>query len=232
MYLAEKIGEEFKKWMPGNVILITAPTGAGKSYFIQREYLKWMIKERKGKILYLVNRKILKKQMEDGLKEAFYEMREELRAMGIMVRELADNYSVVVYDECHYYSADSTFNTSTELSYNFLRQIFDRKIQIYMSATMESVSGKIKEDCIQNSFLPNFQKPVWYITQKNYIAFRNKTAVDIKDDYVVPKNYDYIDTRCINKLSDEGGNNEKTGLYKKYAERGVASLEKERDRRF
>ena len=42
MYLTEKIGEGLKKWM---------------------------IKERKGKILYLVNRKIRKKQMEKDLKK-------------------------------------------------------------------------------------------------------------------------------------------------------------------
>lgn len=79
MYLTEKIGLDYQTWKPGDVIMITAPTGAGKSYFIQREYLKWIVcqdlekmmnpridsdkllyKENQNKILYLVNRKILK----------------------------------------------------------------------------------------------------------------------------------------------------------------------------
>lgn len=34
-------------------------------------------------------------------------------------------YQYIVYDECHYFISDSTFNTSTAISYTFLTDYFD-----------------------------------------------------------------------------------------------------------
>ena len=48
-----------------DIIFITASTGAGKSYFILNVYLDWII-QRGGKLLYLVNRRILREQDMDN----------------------------------------------------------------------------------------------------------------------------------------------------------------------
>lgn len=168
-YLSDMIGDKYKKWRNGDIILITAATGAGKSYFILHTYLKWAIEE-EFKILYLVNRKILKKQLEDILREI---NRENKREYGIFAKDIFDyisirtyqsiennlknffinqvqedlnKYKCVVCDECHYFYTDSNFNTGTELSYSIIKDLFKGKIRIYISATMDKIKKWIQRD--------------------------------------------------------------------------------------
>lgn len=224
MYLTDKIGEDYKTWKPGDVILITAPTGTGKSYFVQRELLKWVITEGKGKILYLVNRKILKNQLKEELNDVVYPIREELFEKGVNlvslekyiiyetyqhiemlisenrwreIHELTGLCSIVVYDECHYFYTDSSFNPKTELSYNCIRQLFDKKIQIYMSATMDVMKKRIRRDCFENNIMP-------YVQPGNglYTLTRTKGYNNIIEKYDIEKQYDYVNTHLINDISD------------------------------
>lgn len=227
MFIDKKIGEEYQKWKPGDVVLITAPTGAGKSYFIREIYLKWMIVNQKGsrektKILYLVNRKILKKQMEEELKETEYKLRRELWDEGVRetdlskyityhtyqyveslicqnkmhkLMELVNEHCVVVFDECHYFMADSTFHTTTELSYNFLREAFYNKIQIYMSATIKCIKQIIVDDVIYKSVLPHYEK-------SSYCVWGTKNLSNIIDKYDLEMSYDYIETVLLDKIDD------------------------------
>ncbi len=67
-YISDKIGEEYQNWEAREIIFITAPTGSGKSYFMLHIFLKYLI-QKGGKMLYLVNRKILKEQLEEELEE-------------------------------------------------------------------------------------------------------------------------------------------------------------------
>lgn len=150
MYVTEKIGDEYRNWIEGDEILIQASTGSGKSYFILHVLLKWAISQNR-KILYLVNRSVLKKQLEEGLySDISNEIYEEFGyrliienyvtvrtyqsieknlneknnyALRYNIEELK-TYSYVVYDECHYFYSDSNFNTNTQLSFDCLRDIF------------------------------------------------------------------------------------------------------------
>ncbi len=65
-YLSDVIGEEYKDWKPGQVIFLSAHTGAGKTYFILNKLVKFAAIEKK-KILYLANRSILKKQIQEQI---------------------------------------------------------------------------------------------------------------------------------------------------------------------
>ena len=65
-YIADEIGNEYQNWANGDVVFITASTGAGKSYFILNIYLEWIMKRRK-RLLYLVNRRILREQLQSEL---------------------------------------------------------------------------------------------------------------------------------------------------------------------
>jgi len=135
MYVADLIGDEYKSWRKGDKILITAHTGTGKTSFVLYKLIKRNIEAyiEKGyieKILYLVNRKILKEQLEKELKsQVTYRMR-EIYGIDIpnasefitittyqsienfvqkdieKLKQLFVGYDIAVYDECHYFLAD------------------------------------------------------------------------------------------------------------------------------
>ena len=156
--VADLIGDEYEKWgarerVPFDneetawienekCIFISSPTGSGKTYFILKVLLPYVLKKRQ-KLLYLVNRKILKGQIEselfsslsyeekdkirDGIKIETYQTiefelykreddKEEERRPKYTLKEYSD-YQYVVCDECHYFLADSNFNMNTIFSF-------------------------------------------------------------------------------------------------------------------
>lgn len=74
MFIADSIGEDYLNWEPNSCIFIASPTGSGKTTFILEKLLLHAYKENK-KILYLVNRTILKKQMEQAIQVLPLELR-------------------------------------------------------------------------------------------------------------------------------------------------------------
>lgn len=180
--IATVIGDAYKQWQPMDIVSISSPTGSGKTYFILHVLLEWVINEDLHnhichKIIYFVNRKILKKQIEDELNHeiqvildqyprrlhysdyiqlfTYQEVQERIKYEGMSsdYKELPvpnhycpydihphlENYAFVIYDECHYYLADSIFNPETALGFRFLRMRYDMEVQIYMSATIDDI---------------------------------------------------------------------------------------------
>ena len=72
--LTQIIGNEYEEWRPGNRIYITTPTGSGKTYFVLHVLLKYAVETNK-RILYLVNRRALKAQVEKDIEATSKEMR-------------------------------------------------------------------------------------------------------------------------------------------------------------
>lgn len=119
------------------------------------------------KILYLVNRKILQQQIEEEKRKIEYSLRDKLnlrdisdfievmtyqkieeelknqysQESGILSHLMYEHYKYIIYDECHYFSVDSTYNTFTELSYDFLRNTYFGRVQIFLSATMDNIKN-------------------------------------------------------------------------------------------
>lgn len=70
-YIENSIGEKYKEWVLGakagdklaDTVFISSPTGSGKTTFILDTFLPYMAQKGK-KILYLVNRTVLKEQLE------------------------------------------------------------------------------------------------------------------------------------------------------------------------
>lgn len=96
-------------------------------------------------------------------------------------------YSYIVYDECHYFAVDSIYNTSTQLSYDFLTECFFDKTQIYISATMNCVRERI----IKSSF--NFHNMYMQYYEKN-------RQMEIYE-YLIEKEYSYIHINTFNDIS-------------------------------
>lgn len=70
-YIADEIGNEYQKWESPSLIKITAPTGTGKSYFVLHVLLRYAWQNGR-RILYLVNRKILREQLKAELRDISY----------------------------------------------------------------------------------------------------------------------------------------------------------------
>ena len=170
--LTQIIGNEYEEWRPGNRIYITTPTGSGKTYFILHVLLKHAVETNK-RILYLVNRRALKAQVEKDIEAASKEIRkldyalEPVKQIEVctyqqiengktfpLVRTLSINgktvgfpdFDYVVLDEFHYFLADANYNTNTFVSFWQLYQVFSNSAAfVFMSATMESMEIVMKK---------------------------------------------------------------------------------------
>lgn len=210
IYLTDKIQDKYKDWKRRDEIFIKAPTGCGKSYFILFKLLPHAINN-DCKILYLVNRTILKDQIEkdiaknisldlknwnDERKIGFYikvvtyqsiEKEMQIGAFDNIKKEYGQ-YDYIVYDECHYFLIDSTFNTNTYLSFEALRSIGESKIQIFMSATIGKIESIIKTH--SPSYLEGFRG-----RGSDGLKLYSQTY-----SYEMPICYDYV---ILNAFQDE-----------------------------
>lgn len=151
-YISDKIGEDYKQWRPNSVIYIKSPTGSGKTSFIFDVLLKYAISENR-KILYLVNREVLRKQLCQKINNIDLCRQAELATsikdyIDIVTYQHIENamynniniykeYYYIICDEAHYFLSDSLFNSRTQVSYEFIAQYLYRNTVIFMSATIE-----------------------------------------------------------------------------------------------
>lgn len=230
-YVSEVIGSEYKKWTRTDIISITAPTGSGKSHFILYVFLKWIIEQSKLnqsvlKILYLVNRKVLKKQLEEELNrdvedELFDCLKGSERILSDYITistyqsiekglsgdtpwntiQFLQKFCCVIYDEAHYFYSDSDFNTYTALSFDCLRKEFDCKLQIFMSATMKNLEEYLKQYTpVYLPFDNTIREPRLGLNSGNGKIFRDKSERVVS--YSVENNYDYVKVEYTDTIQD------------------------------
>lgn len=168
MYIDDIIGDGgekiYEKWENGEIVLLQAQTGMGKTYFILNTLLNYVIKHR-GYIFYFVNRKLLKKQIEEDIFKIksetlkykqinlnhyisvktyqSIENKYKYESLNHKILEMQKRFEkeigycgkvFFIYDECHYFYCDSNFNPKTEMSYYYLRKIIK---DIYNNQTVE-----------------------------------------------------------------------------------------------
>ena len=166
-YVSNIIGETYKTWKPGDIIIIDAQTGTGKNYFIENVLIPWI--EAK-KLLFISNRTNLKRQVKIRLLEEYgfkvTETLEELdniktienvtitsyHALQFSAKEElykgekfdVSYFDYLVMDECHFILSDSGFNNLNRLSYEKLvTKQYSNIVKIFMSATMDEIKGPI-----------------------------------------------------------------------------------------
>lgn len=168
-WVANTIRDEYKTWKLGDVVIIQAMTGTGKTWFIKNVLIDH-IKEHE-RLLFVCNRTHLKRQLKKDLLEKYGmkvpETLEELDKIttirnicitsyhAIQERELDKEYGVnkqistihydyIICDECHYILADGSFNNKCRIAYEkLIKNTTHSSIKIFISATMEEIEEPI-----------------------------------------------------------------------------------------
>lgn len=143
---------EINEWNKGDLIVIQAGTGAGKSYLIKNKLYDKAKSEGK-RILYLVNRTRLLKQFEHELIEQskldvidlmLYQQIEKRLLHQKLDSSFLMKYDYIVCDEFHYFFTDASFNITTDLSIEAILKA-SHATRILTSATCEYIVSYLKD---------------------------------------------------------------------------------------
>lgn len=207
--IAEKIGDQYITWQTGERVFITAPTGSGKTYFCFHVLLPYAIQNNQN-ILYLVNRKALKLQLEEEKQSIASEMAAKgilgaEKAISILtyqsLEEAAKNgnslinkyyYRWIICDEAHYFLKDSLFNSATCLSYFEVMQKSSIATVIFMSATMNRLIDFVEGDTKK-----------WKLDGVNEVS--RILGHKKNHEYSMEKDYRYLDIHTFRKKDDIPG---------------------------
>ncbi|EOS69493.1 hypothetical protein C818_02274 [Lachnospiraceae bacterium MD308] len=159
VYLTNIINDDLRNWNPHSQIFIAAPTGSGKTQFILRKLLPYVIKNGR-EILYLSNRVLLHKQIVkevcslqnvpyellenqkiaelSGITCLTYQTLQEMNDWGTIINQF---FHYVVLDEVHYITEDSLFNPKIQRFLDWLEWRKNCFVTIAISATIEPVLG-------------------------------------------------------------------------------------------
>lgn len=130
---------KLNKWNAGDIIVISAPTGSGKSYFVKHTLRDYLV-ENGLRCLYLLPRVRIKEQFQQELPNdatitfATYQAVDTKES--IQASSYRGKYDVVVADEAHYFFADADYNHGTDLSFEWIMKQRSA-IRIFMSATCD-----------------------------------------------------------------------------------------------
>lgn len=229
-FVSDGIGEAFKTWTFMTPVLISAQTGKGKNTFIENSLLKFA-SETKSKTLIISNRISCNRQQKVRIANLMgcENVIDELTPKGLDKLELfnnvrvityqklgsyfdnifqrceLENYSIVIFDECHFFISDALFNNQTGLILNKSLLTFKNSLRIYMSATPEEIFPIIieKEKALVNTQASSFP----YINYGTQAIIKPKEIMlyDFKRDYtyVVPKYFDNLD-EIIDTIKADG----------------------------
>lgn len=227
-YITDSIGSEYEKWTEESSVFLSSPTGSGKTTFILKTFLPYWASKGK-KVLYLVNRTILKKQIEEEVNQLTRECRMAIKVelYQTIEQKILNNalceygyqvdfqiiknryfmFDCVVCDEAHYFLMDSNYNINTILAYCFVRDLFSCRLRIYMSATIKQIEKYVKDDNKKQRFCGTdwFGYCLGSITR--YGLFKKEWPT-----YKAERDYGHIDLtvirgrdEAVNAIVDEGG---------------------------
>lgn len=143
---------DIQKWTKGDIVIIQARTGDGKSYFIKNT-LFGHAKANNKRILFLVSRsncynqfldEIVRENKNDFIDIKTYQKLEYDKLYKQVEYDLTQ-YDYIVCDEFHYFLSDSIFNDKTDVSFDQIMQN-NNAVKIFMSATGENMGRYIKEN--------------------------------------------------------------------------------------
>lgn len=167
--------EEIRKWKNGDVVSISAPCGAGKSYFI-KNVLYEQAKKKNQKILMLIHRRNCVDQFSIEIEEANKTDTIDIKTYQSVEYNLInygnisfDDYAYIVSDEFHYFVEDSGFNCFTDISFNAIIRC-QNSVKIFMSATGGIMAEMIKKFTLRKNRIYNYnvQADFSYLSSLNF----------------------------------------------------------------
>ena len=162
MYLTEMIeemGHDVEEWgETKQMILLEAPTGCGKTVFAQ-QFLTKICLEKGSHLALIVNRRVLKEQVEKKNTEFIFRNNlyesplniytyQELEQDGKKTKEkleYLETCEFVVCDEAAYWVFDSSFNPAAEKSFLMLMGLIGKTSLIMMTATPKRLKTFLDE---------------------------------------------------------------------------------------
>ena len=154
------------RWTPKDIVIISAGTGTGKSYFVKNSLYQYA-KDTGKKILFLIHRSNCVSQFKceierDGKQNVIDIITYQKIEHDILNYNKHINYkqyAYIVCDEFHYFISDANFNNTTDISF---KEILNQPkcIKIFMSATGEDV-----EKYLSNNYRRRIRK---YYLEPNY----------------------------------------------------------------
>lgn len=135
---------DIKRWTPRDIVIISAGTGTGKSYFIKNSLYQYA-KENNKKILFLIHRTNCTSQFQSEIErdgktdviDIFTYQKIEHNILHYNKHINYKQYAYIVCDEFHYFISDADFNNTTDISF---KEIMSQNCtKILMSATGEDV---------------------------------------------------------------------------------------------
>ena len=208
-WVSDVIGESYKEWKDGNIILIQAQTGTGKTVFILNTLIPYL-KDKGRRALYVCNRKALVSQVKIDLLKQFnmpkpiLETKDDIEAFEKIHRignvtilsyqfiqgivndsEYGgdkfdiDKYDYVICDEVHYLTVDSSFNPGCRLAVDLLLKQYSPHI---VKILISATMVQIKDMAIK--FCQQYVhkvEPIVYETGEDYSYIRPVIMSNKKD---------------------------------------------------
>lgn len=168
--------DQIRNWNDGDIVTITAGTGAGKSYWV-KNMLYLVARERDTKILFLIHRTNCIEQFKAEIERDFKENTITVKSYqsiesAMLNKQIFDlsEYKYIVCDEFHYFMSDASFNVTTDISLNRILSRTD-SVRIFMSATGNYVKAYIQSKKKIETI--DYELPITYEHIK-HLTFFNK----------------------------------------------------------
>lgn len=148
--------------------------------------------------------------LEQRMSEIYFNQQEgQVKARGYSALTCYEKFEYVVCDECHYFLADSNYNTNTEVSFRWIQDTFNSKVRIFMSATIDEFRKLVDKDDHDREYNRSNFYQIKFRTLSGLSFINQRNCVY---EYSIQRNYDYVNVHTIEKRDDvanivlDGGN--------------------------
>ena len=206
------------RWEPSQPVFISAQTGQGKNFFIEKTLIPYVRKlnlehQTKQKVLILSNRRALKTQIKDRLdgndnsdkeKEKYFydENTDVMTYQGLLLykeklevkqKYAKSRYIFVICDEAHFFTSDAMFNPHTQKILQAIIQVFKSAVRIYMSAT--------PYECLEYITTCE-EKELSRLNHLKYGDDQSKYEYGKMVFYHFKRDYSYLDVKAYSKIKE------------------------------